>query len=752
MKYKYLGKRILRQDSYDRATGKTQYTLDMQREGMLFAKLIISSKAHAKYKLDLSEALKVEGIVKIYTYDDIKHTNYYNSMEWFTGIQGKRDEKIINDISRFVGDRIGIIVGNSKESVEKALSKVKINYEELKVVVNLDESIKDEFIIKNDTNLCYSKKIEYGNFEKEIEKSDYIIKTKGKTPKIHHLAIEPHVCLSEIDIYDNLVVWTPCQVAFAVQMHISRILDVPYNKVRVIKSNMGGSFGGKQQPILEPISAFVTLDLKKPVMFYMDRYETLVGTVSRNSIDVEIETAVTKEGKILARKVNASVDGGAYDTNATSIVNAFMKKLFRLYDIPCQKVEAKSYYTNTIPGGAARAYGGPQSHAISEINIDQVANKLNMDPCEFRLLNLADPYQDDPTGGPNLGNAQVKECVRQGMKRFDWYKRKETIKNKNTDRYAYGIGVAAATHGNGYKGAFPDFCNVEFTLFSDSSAMVKISVHEQGCGTIASLTQIAAEALDLEPSKIRMTETDTLFTPYDAAGTQASRVTFVNGGAIKKAGEQLREKLIETAIKLKGFKREDIYTDNGKVFCKKSGESVDYSELVKFAEKNNFEAMTVYVHHEQEANPAAFAVFFAEVKVDKYTGIVEIVDALAVHDIGQAVNPTLVEGQIYGGAHMSLGMALSEELVYDKNGNIKTNSLSKYHVLNSQDMPKIDILLIESEDKSAPYGIKSVGEMSCVAPAPALINAINNALGTNITSYPATPERIINAILEKENH
>ena len=751
MEYKYLGKRIMREDSYERAIGKTQYTLDMERKDVLFAKLILSTKAHAKYSLDISEAVKVDGIVKIYTSKDVEHTNYYNSMEWFTGIQGKRDEKLINDVARFVGDRIGIVVGKSKDSVEKALAKIKVNYEELKAVVDLKDSIKDEFIIKNDTNLCYKKSIAYGDFEQSKKDADYIVKTSGSTQKIHHLAIEPHVCLSEIDIFGNLIVWTPCQVAFAVQMHISRILDFPYNKVRVIKSNMGGSFGGKQQPILEPLSAFITLDLKKPIMLYMDRYDTLVGTVSRNPVQVDIETAVTKEGKILGRKIDAYVDGGAYDTNATSIVNAFMKKLFRLYEIPSQCAEGKSYYTNTIPGGAARAYGGPQSHAISELNIDDVARKLNMDPCELRLLNLAKPYQDDPTGGPNLGNAQVIECMKQGMERFDWYKRKENIYKKNTDRYAYGIGVAAATHGNGYKGAFPDFCNVEFTLFSDSTALVKISVHEQGCGTIASLTQIAAEALDLEPAKIRMTEADTLYTPYDAAGTQASRVTFVNGGAIKKAGEQLREKLINTAVQLKNFDRKDIYTDNGKVFCKKTGESVDYSELVKFAEKNNFEAMTVYVHHEQEANPASFAVFFVEVKIDKYTGIVEITDSLAVHDIGQSVNPSLVEGQIYGGAHMSLGMALSEEIVYDEKGNVKTNSLSKYHVLNSQDMPKIDILLIESEDESAPYGIKSVGEMSCVAPAPAVMNAINNALGTNITNYPATPEKIIEAIVEKES-
>ena len=748
MKYKYLGKKILREDSFERVIGKTKYTLDMKVDDMLYAKLIVSSHPHARYKLDLTEALQVEGIEKIYTYEDIKHTNFYNSMEWFTGIQGKRDELIINDVARFVGDRIGIVVGKDKDSVEKAVSKVKIEYEDMDVLVDLQDSIDEKSIVKGDTNLCYSRKIEYGDYEKEKSKADITVKTEGYTPKIHHLAIEPHVCLSEIDIFGNLVIWTPCQIAFAIQMHVSRVLDIPFNKVRVIKSNMGGSFGGKQQPILEPLSAFVTMDLKRPVMMYMNRYETLVGTVSRNPMRVQIETSVTKEGKVLCRKVDAQVDGGAYDTNSSSIVNAFMKKLFRLYKIPSQVTEGKSYYTNTIPGGAARAYGGPQSHAISEINMDQVAVALNMDPCEFRLKNLADPYTDDPTGGPNLGNSQVKECMIRGMERFDWLNRRKNIKNKNTDRYAYGVGVAAATHGNGYKGAFPDFSNVEFTLFSDGTALVKIAIHEQGCGTIASLTQVAAEALDLDTTKIRMTEADTLFTPYDAAGTQASRVTFVNGGAIKKAGEQLREKLIDVAVQSKGFVREDVYTDDGRVYSKKTGEFVEYSELVAYAEKNNFGAMTVYVHHEQDANPAAFAVFFAEVRVDKYTGMVDVTDALAVHDIGQAVNPMLVDGQIYGGAHMSIGMALREEIVYEKNGYLKTDSLSKYHVFNSQDMPKIDILLIESEDKSAPYGIKSVGELSCVAPAPAVINAINHALGTKISTYPASPELIIKELDE----
>lgn len=748
--YKYVGKSLIREDSLERVTGRTKYIIDVKKQDMLYAKLILSEKPHANLKFDLEEALEVDGIKAIFTHKDVSKVAY-NSMEWFTGIEGKRDEYVLNEKARYVGDRIALVVGTSKEAVEYAIKKVKITYEELPVTVGLDAAKRDEVIVKGNTNLGFERHIETGDYEKAKSEADYVISDIGYTPRTHHLAIEPHSALAEIDDYGNLVVSSASQMVFTVQMHLARVLEIPFSKVRVIKANMGGSFGGKQQPILEITAGFATWKLKKPVLVYMDREQSMIGTVTRNPTRQRIETAIKKDGTILGRKVEVEVDGGAYDTNNSSVTNALAKKLFRLYKFKNQEFMGRAYYSNVIPGGACRAYGGPQAHAITEINITNAAKAIGMDPCEFRLKNLVDPYAEDPTGGPNLGKAAIKECITEGMEAFNWKEKYNNIKEKDTDRYAYGVGVSAVSHSTGYWGTFPDFTNVEMVLSPDGTVLAKIAVHEQGCGTITSLTQMAAEALDLDVKKINVTEADTFITPYDSAGTQASRVTSVSGGALKKAGEAIIEKLFDTLHKVKDLNINDLYTDNGVVKVKNSNEEYSYGEIAMMREKHLQDYMSVYINHESTGNPASLAACFAEVKVDKKTGFVEIEDLLSVHDIGKAVNPVLVEGQVQGGCQFILGMALSEEIVIDERGYVKNPTLSKYHSLNVHDMPDVRTLLIESEDESTPYGVKSIGEISAVAPAPAVLNAINHALGTNITDYPATPERIIESIesLEK---
>lgn len=740
--YKYIGKRILRDDSLPRVTGEAKYVSDIKRHNMLYGKLVLSEKAHADVSFDFEEALKVDGIYKILTHEDVSKVTY-NAMEWYTGFQGLKDEYIINDRARFVGDRIALVLGKSKSAVEKACAKVKVIYKELPAVVGIKEAEKDEYIIKGDTNLAFEKEFFCGDYKKGFEKADYIVVDRGTTPRTHHLAIENYSALGEMDEFGNLVISSGSQIVFAIQRQMSRILNIPYNKVRVIKANLGGSFGGKQQPLAEMIAGYVAWTEKRPTLIYMDRKQSMAAVAARTSMDIEVKTAIKNDGTIVGRHVNAKVDGGAYATNNTGIIGASAKKLFRLYKIKDQHYTGRSYFTNVIPSGACRAYGGPQIHAITEINITNCALKLGMDPCEFRLKNLIDPYDEDPTGGPNLGKAGIKECVIKGMEAFGWKEKFNHIREKNDDRYAYGVGVACATHGSGYFGAFPDFINVELILSPFGDVLCKMAVHEQGCGTLASLEQIAAEALDLDPKYIRVTEADTFISPYDAAGTQASRVTFVAGGALKEAGEKLIEKLFETLNEVEGIDYADMYTDNGVVRVKNSDKSYTYAEISHLREQRLKDKTSVYVEHKPKANPAALAACFAEVKVDKKTGLVEVTKFVSAHDIGKAVNPLLVEGQVQGGCQFSLGMALSEELEIDRSGNIKNLSLSKYHVLNSQDMPDIDILIVETEDETAPYGIKSIGEVVAVAPAPAVMNAINHALGTNVTDYPASPEKIV---------
>lgn len=746
---KYVGKRLIRDDAHDRVKGKTKFITDIKYKDMLYGKLILSDKPHANVDFDFSKALKTKGIYKILTHKDFPDKKY-NSMEWFTGITGVRDEMIISDRARFVGDRIAVVLGDSIECVEEAIKKVVVIYDELPVVATIEDARADNYIIKGDTNVAYNNTKSCGDVEKAFEDADYIVEDEGNTSRTHHLAIETHSAMATIDEFDNLVVSSGNQVVFAIQMQLSRILGLPYSKIRVRKSNMGGSFGGKQQPMLEFVAAYVAYSEKRSVQIYMDREQTIKGTTTRNPMRIHIKTAVSKDGKILGRKVDTEVAGGAYATNASSIVNAYAKKLFRLYKIYNQEVNGTAYYTNTLPGGAFRSYGGSQAHAISEINLENVARKIGMDPCEFRLKNLVDPYADDPTGGPNLGDAGIKKCVLAGMEKINWKYNFENLKHKNSDRYAYGIGMACASHGNGYLGAFPDFMNVEMVLNADGNVLCKLAVHEQGCGTLPTLKQVAAESLKLNPDNIFLTEADTFTTPYDAAGTQASRVSFVAGGALKEASEKLIDLLFDTLNKVEKIEIEDMYVEDGFVKIKNSDKKFTYGEISSMREKNLFDHTSVYVKHIPKGNPAVFAANFAQVRVDKKTGFVKVERLVCVHDIGQAINPTLVEGQIEGGAQFGIGMALSEDIEIDDKGYVKNSTLSKYHVTNVWDMPKVEVVLVETKDKTAPYGIKSVGEISAVASAPAIINAINNALDTNITSYPATPEKIINTLYGKE--
>lgn len=745
---KYVGKSVIREDVYDKARGKTIYVADMKRQDMLYAKLVLSEKSHAEIVIDKTEAMMIEGVEAIYTFKDIPNI-LYNAFEWHSSIEGIKDEYLLNEKARYVGDRIALVVGSNKRAIEKAISKLSIAYKVLEPVIGIDNARKDDITIYGETNLAFSKDINSGDYKKGFKNADFIIKDRGTTQKIHHAAIEPHACLAELDFNGDLVIHSPCQVTSQIQMHVANILNMPLNRVRVIKAIMGGSFGGKSIPIIEPVAAFLAVKHNKPIMLYMNRTEAIIGTVTRNATDIQVEIAINKQGKILSRKIESHVDGGAYYTNSSAVTMALGKKLFRLYDIPDQLYEGKAYYTNTIPGGACRGYGSPQAHAITEINIDNAAKKINMDPCEFRLINLVDSGAKDPSGASDIGNAKIKECVIEGMELFKWKEKRKNIKNRDTGRYAYGVGMACGTHGNGYTGAFADYTSVDMTLYPDGSSYVKMSLHDLGSGAVTIMQQIAAEALDIEIENVRVTEADTLSTPEDSAGTQASRVTFVCGAAVKEAGEQLRQKLIDSFCILKNIDSQNVETSNGYIYVKDSNEKFKYSEIVKLCEKRFEERMSIFIKYKAPVNPASFAAYFAEVEVDKLTGLVNILDSLAVHDIGKSINPMLVEGQIQGGVQFSLGMALTEDIEIDKSGNVKSTNFSKYHIFNSTSMPPVQVLTIEDDEPHGPYGAKSVGEMASVAPAPAIINAINFALDTNITTYPATPEVIIKELEKK---
>ena len=743
-----VGKSISIHDVQEKATGGLRYVNDLKILGLLHAKLVLSTIAHGRViGLDLARAEQLPGVVAIFTPWNAPATPY-NSHKWIEGMEVIKDELLFTDHVRFFGDRIAAVVAESREIAEAAARLIRVEYEELPAILRPEAALDpDSAPLHPRPNHLYHKEMACGDPEGRFRDAYRVVEDRVETPRIHHAAMETHCCVAETDAFGNVTVHTPCQVIFQVQLIVSEVLGIALNKIRVIKTTTGGSFGGKGQPVLEPITAFLSLALNRPVKLLLDRSETILSTRTRHPTSSLIRTAVAEDGTILARDIRMLVDTGAYCTNGEAVAMAMGKKTFKLYRIQDQAYRADVVYTNGPVGGACRGYGSPQIAAATEINLDLAARAIGMDPLAFRLKNLVHPFDRDPLNGSDLGNARILDCVTRGSELFDWdakYRRPRA-----PGRYAQGIGVACAAHGNGYQGAYPDFITVDAKLDPDGTVTLKGAFHDLGCGTITTMQQIAAEVLDLTVADICIPAADTLVSPFDSAGTQASRVTFVCGGAVQLACSQLRTQLLECASRMLGCATGELQTRGGTVFGKGAPErALSYGELAVYAQKTQHTCLQVNLTYESPGNPTSYGAHFAEVEVDRVTGRVRLLDYVAVHDIGQAINTGFVQGQIQGSVQMGIGMALCEEIALDDKGRVTTGRFSRYTVANAPEMPAIRVALIEAGEELGPFGAKSIGEIATVPVAPAIINAINHALGTHITRLPALPERIVAALRE----
>ena len=733
-------------DVVEKATGSLRYVNDLKLHGMLHAKLVLSTVAHGRVKrLDTSRAEQLPGVAAVFTAAHCP-AHPYNSHKWIEGMEVVKDETFFTDHVRFHGDRIAAVVAESREIAEAAARLVEIEYEELPVVLDPETALEaTSQPLHGDSNVLYRKEMNLGDVESALAGAYRVVEDRVETPKIHHAAMETHCCLAETDSDGMVTVHTPCQVIFQVQLIVAEALGIPMSRVRVIKTTTGGSFGGKGQPVLEPVAAFLSLALRRPVKLLLDRTETILSTRTRHRTISTIRTGVDRDGRLVARDIRTLVDTGAYCTNGEAIAMAMGKKTYKLYRLQDQRYRADVVYTNSAIGGACRGYGSPQICAATEINIDHAATALGMDPVAFRLRNLVHPTDRDPLSGVELGNARIIDCVRKGCELIGWDEKFN--RPKTGGRFERGVGIACSAHGNGYQGAYPDFITVDLQLDSEGAAILKGAFHDLGCGTVTTMQQIAAEVLAMDVARIRVPAADTLVAPFDSAGTQASRVTFVCGGAVKQAAEMLRDQVLDCAAVKLGRDRADLACVQGAVTSLSDPAiRASYAELVVFAQKTQHHSLGVNTTYESPGNPTSYSADFAEVEVDTLTGRVRVLEFAAVHDIGRAINTGFVHGQIQGSIQMGIGMALCEDLTLDAKGRVSASRLSRYTLLNAPEMPRIHIALIEQGEALGPFGAKSIGEIATVAVAPAVINAINHALGTRITRLPAIPERIVAAL------
>lgn len=741
---KYIGASVLRNDGLEKVTGQMKYTGDLRREGMLYASLLTSDRAHAKVlAIDTAAALAMPGVVRVYTADDVPPV-LYSAHNWLMDMQDISDEPLLTRTVRHHGDRIAFVLAETEETARAAVGRLKVTYEDLPVMCSAEAAMAEDALpIHPYGNTAFDVTKAYGDTEAAFKRADLIVEDTVRTPGQHHAAIENHVCLAYME--DGvLTVKTPCQITFQVQMMLSRITGLPHSKVRIMKTVTGGSFGGKSQPVLEPLCGYLAYDLGRPVLMTLTREQSILSSRRRNSVKGTARLAVSSEGKILARELDIITDTGAYFSNGTAVTMAMMKKSVRLYRMEGQHYRGRAVITNTPVGGAARGYGSPQIHAVTEINIENAARDLGMDPLAFRLKNIVSSEDKDPMGGPSLGNVQIEACLKQGAALFGWEEKYR--RPSDTGRYRKGVGMSAIVHGNGYFGGYPEFTTIELKLMADGSILANTALHDLGCGTMTVSAQIIAEGLGVALERVTVLEADTLRSPYDPAGTQACRVTYVCGEGARLAAEALREKIIEKAAVFVGTAPETLHIAGDAVCHADGAPAIDLAVLSARSYRETGESLSVTYRHDADGNPGSYAANFAEVTVDTWTGFVEVNRIVAAHDIGKALNPEFVKGQIYGGVQMNLGYALCEEMPVGKDGRVKSLGFSKYHVVNAPSMPQVDIVLIEEGEPGGPYGAKSIGESSSVATAPAIINAINHALGTRISELPATPERILAAL------
>jgi xanthine dehydrogenase molybdenum-binding subunit len=729
-------------DASLKVSGGLAYATDLVLPDMVHAKLLLSPLAHGHVvRIDASDALALPGVIAVFSHENAPATTY-SRYRILPGQECPADEPLFSQTVRFAGDRVAAVVAATARIAAEAARLIRVEYEELPAVLTPEASLREGAArIHPGGNLLH----EFDELVRGTPSAQAValeVTTKVRTPRVHHAALEPHVCLADCDAGGRLTIWSPTQSVFGARTVVADLFGLSYNRVRVIKVPMGGSFGGKQEFILEPVTAFLAMQLRRPVRLALDREECIFATMVRGATETRVSLAVAADGALQNVDAETLFDAGAYATSSPDYAEMMAHKLTRLYRIPRYHHHGRVAYTTTPVAGGCRAYGAPEIVAAMEIAMDQAARGLAMDPVELRLRNLVHPQDVDPLSGMSLGDARVRECLTEGAEAFGWSERFRA--KRDSGRYRRGIGVACGAHKNGILSAdFPDFSTMTLRMNEDGSVTLGASLHEVGCGSLTAMGLIVAEELGVSPDLVTVTEADSDLTPYDF-GCFGSRVTYVCGAAALGAAIALKERLAEAAAAVMQRAPHELEVGDGRVATLDGApEVLSYGAVVMAAKTQLGEDVMVQHTHRATSNPGAYSAQFAEVLVDCASGLTTVTDFLAVGDVGLAINRRMVEGQFQGAVQMGIGFALCEEVGLDGEGRPAPGGFKNYHVVNAPDMPRVRVLLVKHDGDDGPYGAKSVGEIATVPTAPAVVNAMNHALGTTFTDLPVTPEKVL---------
>jgi putative selenate reductase molybdopterin-binding subunit len=773
-KWQTVGKPEKKVDAIKLVQGKPAFTADMDIRGMLYAKVLRSPHAHAKIKrIDTSKALELKGVVSVLTWQDIPRV-VYSTAGQSDPIPGPLDTFSLDNKVRFVGDRVAFVAAETPEIAEKALALIDVEYEVLPAILDSRESMKPDAIKLHDEpeyvnfadsnpdkNLAAEIRIDIGDVNKGFAEADEIFEAEYEVPKVQQAHIEPHVCITYWDEDDRLVIRTSTQVPFHVRRMLAPVLGLPVKRIRVIKPRIGGGFGGKQEVLMEDVAAHLTIATKRPVIYEYTREEEFIAARSRHPMRVRMKTGVKKDGTITANEMYALSDTGAYGCHALTVTGNTGHKAMALYvgdgeyrKAPNIRFYADVVYTNTPPAGAFRGYGVPQGYWPLDRHMEKIARAMGFDPIEFRLKNAIHPGEYHPFSTAwNEGREPrpeiihtvgLEQCVVQGKAAIGWDDKFGNAEFHKEGTKRRGIGVAMVMQGTAIP--YLDMGGASIKMNDDGSFNLLVGATDLGTGSDTVLAQMAAEVLGVPIEDMITYSSDTDFTPFDK-GAYASSTTYISGAAAVKAAQIVAERIkIRAATLLEVDDHNSIQLKDRQAFAP-NGKSVSLAEIaLDTLHKNNQEQIMGVASYVSPVSPPPFAAQFAEVTVDMETGQVTVDKLVMAVDSGVIVNPLTASGQIEGGMTQALGYAVCEEMRYDEKGVAYERDLDRYHIFRADEMPDLETIFVETFEPSHPFGVKAVAEIPMDGVAPAVGNAILDAIGVNVDVNPVTPERVWKAI------
>ena len=747
-----IGKSPKRVDAREKVTGAARYGQDLKMDGMLYARVKHAEYPHAKFRsISTARARKLKGVAAVVTAADLPGNPAFGAILI-------DNQPIAGDKVRYLGDAVAVAAAESEAIAEKAVSRIEVRYEELPGVFDPREALKpDAPAIHEGGNLIVHHKTRKGDVDQGFGKSDLIIEREYSTQRVDHAYIETEVVVAYLDPDGTLVIKGSHQNIFNIRSAVASVLGLPLSRVRIIQASLGGSFGGKDDcmAVLSCRAGLLALKTGRPVILSNSREDSLVESYKRHPYFLKYKVGVKNDGTIQAMEIEMVADGGAYASMTQFVTWRSVVHATGPYRVPHVKTDVYGAYTNNTYTGAFRGFGSPQITFAYESLMDEIANELGMDPLRFRRINILHDNDITATGQKLDHTVSVGQALDITTEAAGWEEKRKRLPEENAGRIVKrGIGLACSYRGVALGAEGVDATGAIVRIHSDGSVDVTTGLVEMGQGLKTVFSQIAAAELGLPIEKIQYRETDTSII-IDGGPTVASRSTIMGGSAVKKAAIGAREKLCKAAAEKLGVAPEDLIAKDKKIMVKDDpARSVGFLEAVTLALDAGLNLSSFAWHvsppiwwDEEEGKGDAYFTYvyacqIAEVEVDPETGKVNVLEVWAAHDVGKAINPDAVRGQICGGVATAIGYGLLED-VEMVDGVTKTMNLDEYLIPTAMDVGRINTFILENEDKYGPYGAKCIAEPTAELCAASIANAVYHATGKRIRDLPLNLERIV---------